>query len=627
MHAAALIQQHIESQKSLNIRDLRPLHRSGGRREATFGDRAGRLTGTLFQGIHMFAVVMRRGMLAAAMLVSFAGASRLVAADAVPTDKLLPPNVLLYFSVPSCAEFHERFIETGFGQMVNDPAMADIREEVMKKFEEASEKAEKDIGMPLSDLLAIPSGEVSLAVVQPPGQKLGVIAFLDVGDHQDLLDQLLEKAEAGLKEDGNLTRSTDEFEGTEITVYTNENAGPNEPFTGFAWCVKDSMFLAGSSVDLLEAALVRWDGQHDKTFSTDATYKYIMDRCDLEGDTAPVMSWYFNPLGMLKAGMAAAGPEVGMQGAMVMGFLPVLGLDRLKGMGGVSDMATDEYEGISNMVIYVDQPVTGVLRALVCPPADQTPPAFIPAETANLNGLNWDVPGAYAAIEQVYDFFTQPGTFGKMMDDAATAENGPGLHPKDDFLDLLSGQIYMIQEIGMEEGAAQPQQKICMLFGLKDEARMQEVVAKLTSMEGVDVSVREFNGIKIYEAENPPAGQPMSPAAAVGKGHLMFSVNVELLESLLRGDEGDSLAKSEDYQLVRAEFPDQVSTFSFQRQDQVMEMLYQVIKQGLANDDEFDVELLPDFEALRKYFGVAGSYAVPDEKGVFISSFSFRKDE
>ena len=271
--------------------------------------------------------------------------------------------MLLYVSVPDCTKFGENFAESSFGQMVNDPAMADVRAEVMKRFEEESKKAQEEIGMPLSDLLAIPTGEVALAVLQPPGQKLGGILFLDVGEHQDLLDKLLAKAEAAIEEQGQLTKSTDEFEGTEITVYTNENAGPNEPITGFAYCEKDSMFLASTSVDLIEAALVRWDGAHDKTFSNDETYKYIMDRCGPEGDAAPAMSWYFNPLGLLKAGMAAAGPEVGMQGAMVMGFLPVLGLDRLKGMGGVSEFATDDYEMLTNSLIYVEQPVTGVLRA------------------------------------------------------------------------------------------------------------------------------------------------------------------------------------------------------------------------------------------------------------------------
>jgi hypothetical protein len=570
----------------------------------------------------MLSAVSRRLLVCTFALASLTGSA--FAADLAPTDKLLPPNVLVYFSVTDCTDFQERFAETGFGQMVNDPAMADVRAEVMKKFEEASKEAEGEIGMPLSDLMAIPTGEAAFAVLQPPGEKLGFMLFLDVGEHADLLGKLLDKAEGKIKEEGKLTRGTEEFEGTEIVTWKNDEAGPRDPFDTLAYVEKDGMFIVGTSIKLVEDSLLRWKGDHDRTFAGQETYKYIVDRCDLEGEESTSLTWYIDPLGLFKAGMAAAGPEVGMQGAMVMGFLPVLGLDKLKGMGGASVLATDDYDTLSQTVIYVDQPVTGVLRALVCPAGDLTPPAFIPADTSNLSGLNWDVPGAYSAVEQVYDFFTSPGTFANMMDKAASSPDGPGLHPKDDFIDLLSGKIYMIQEF--EAGETMPQQELCMLFGLKDEARMNEVVTKLTQMEGVDVTVREFNGVKIYEAENPPAGQPVSPAVAVAKGYLMFAMQVELLESMLREGGGDSLADSKDYELVSEEFPDAVSTFSFQRQDQVMEALYGMVKLGLANQDDFDVEILPDFDALRKYFGVAGSYAVPDEKGVFMTSFSFTRE-
>jgi hypothetical protein len=102
-------------------------------------------------------------------------------------------------------------------------------------------------------------------------------------------------------------------------------------------------------------------------------------------------------------------------------------------------------------------------------------------------------------------------------------------------------------------------------------------------------------------------------------------MQVEMLEGLLRSG-GAPLAESEDFQLVAEEFPEKVSTFSFQRQDLVMEALYGMVKEGLAGQEDFDVELLPEFDALRKYFGLAGSYSIPDEKGVFMSSFSFPKD-
>ncbi len=576
----------------------------------------------------MFAAVTRSGLLPLLVSLSVAGAAVSPAArgaDLAPSDRLLPPNTLLFIRVPNCAKFLEDFQQSALGRMVNDPAMAEVRAEVMRKFEEASREAEQHLGLPLSDLFALPTGEFALALVQPPGQKLGIVAMLDFGDHEDVVEKLLEKVEGQLTEDGELTRSTKGFEGTEITVWTNENAGPRDPFNALCYCVKDARFVVGTSTSLLEAILVRWDGQHDQTFARDEVYKYILERCRFEGKDEPGLCWFLNPLGLFKAAMAAAGPEIGMQGAMVMGFLPVLGFDRLKGIGGTADLALDEYEWMSKSLIYVDQPVTGMLRALVCPPAEQTPPKFISAETSNISGLHWDVPGAYDAVGQVWDFFTAPGTFSKMMDDAARDPNGPGLHPKTDILDLLTGQVYMIQDF--PRGGDLEQQRIAFLFGVNNTERMQDVIAKVTSLDGVSVDVREFRGHKIYEPRDAAAG-PFSPALAVANGYLIFAMNVEMLEGMLRGDAEAPLATSPDYLRVAKEFPGPVSTFFFQRLDAMVEAFYEGFRNGLLQgaSDEFDPAILPDFEALRKYFGIVGSYSVPDERGVFMVSFGLKSE-
>lgn len=573
----------------------------------------------------MFVVEMKRmsrPLLAVACLWLSAAAAH---AELAPTDQLLPANTLVYVRIPDCVRFQEQFSQSSFGRMVNDPAMAEVRAEVMKKFEEASREAEKELGMPLSDLFALPTGEAAFAIVQPPGQKLGLVGFLDIGEHRDILDKLLSKAEAKLTEDGELTRSREEFEGTEVTVWTNENAGPRDPFNSVCYCIKETRAIVATGFPLMKEILARWGGGNNQSFAADPTYKYILQRCRPAEGAEPSLSWFLNPLGLFKAGMAAAGPEVGMQGAMVMGFLPVLGFDRLKGMGGTAEMGTGDLEAVSKSLIYVEQPVTGVLRAFVCPPAEQTPPNFIPATTANLNALHWDVPGAYEAIGQVYDFFTAPGTFGKMMDDAAGAPNGPGLHPKADFLDLLTGQIFMIQNF--PKGENLEQQQIAMLFGVNNAARMQTVLAKLADMDGTSLAAREFRGTTIFEPENAPSG-PFSPAWTVSQGYLIFSMNVELLESLLRGDADHPLAASAEFRRVVKEFPGPVSTFSIQHQDALIEAFYAGIKSGVMQGEleDFDPAILPDFDALRKYFGVVASYSVPDEHGVFMMSFGLKPE-
>lgn len=563
----------------------------------------------------MLAAVSRRLTACALLTLLLVPASRLAAADDIATESRLPSNVLVYISIPSVEDLRERFSETSFGDLINDDAMAKARAAVMEKFEEISKEAEMEIGMPLSDLLETPSGAAALAVVQMRNGLLGGVLLLDVGEHKDRLDSLLEKAEAGIKSEGKLTHSTETFEDAEITVWTNEDA-PNENYKSFGYVVKDSTLIAGVSPDVVKDVLSRWDGEHNQTFAKHGTFSYILDNCQ-EDDSEPVIVWYLDPIGLFKAAVASAGPQAASQAAMVTGFLPLLGLDNLKGIGGVLEVGTDDYEAISRTMIYIEPPVSGVLRIFRCPPADLTPPKFIPAGIPAINGLNWDIQGAYEAIEMLVDSFTGPGTTAKTLQQVKDAPNGPGIHPKKDFLDLLSGRIYMAQQA--PEDANQP--KFLFLLGLKDEARMKEVVDKITHTEGIDLKTRDFNGTTIYEAEEGAAG-PLSPAAAISNEYLLFASAADLLESVLRGDSDEPLARSEDYKTVAQAFPSEVSTFSFQRSDEMMEGMYKLFLSAMEGNDNFDVSVMPEFDDIREYFGLGGSYSIPDEKGVLMISFS-----
>ncbi len=547
------------------------------------------------------------------------------AAGLTPTDKLLPPNVLLYLSLPNVTELQNKWSDTSLGQLAHDPAMADLNAFLMEKFEEVSREVEDELGMPLSDVFAVPTGEVALALLQPPGQQIGGLLFVDTGEHVDLLETLLDKFDEEIS--NKAKKSTDEFDGTEITIYEPENNPPNSPLKSLCYFIKEGMLVFGTDVSLLESVLVRWDGDHDRTFADDDVYQYITERCQQNQKGNPTLIWFVNPLGLFKAGMSAAGPEVAMQSAMVMGFLPVLGLDRLKGMGGTSNLATDEFDMVSSSVIYVEQPATGILKVFQCPPTSIAPAEFIPAQVTNISGVNWDVQGAYEAVEQTWDFFTSPGTFAKMMDDAEDDPDGPGIHPKKDFLDLLSGNIQIVQEMPQKivYGEQAVAQRIAFLFKIKDEARMKEVVESVMNMDGADVRKREFQGTTIYETDESAGVQPISPAVAIAKGYLFFTLNVELLENMLRGNDGESLANSPDFRDIVKRMPKQVSTYSFAKQADMLEPLYGALKENLAEEDDFDVDLLPDYDVLRKYIPNTGSYSIPDEKGVFMQSFSIKR--
>ena len=85
--------------------------------------------------------------------------------------------------------------------------------------EKASEEIEKNVGVKLNDLLALPSGELSIAVVQPPGKALGLVALLDYGANESTVDKLLEAAAKKSEEEG-AKKSEKDIDGTKVIVYS-----------------------------------------------------------------------------------------------------------------------------------------------------------------------------------------------------------------------------------------------------------------------------------------------------------------------------------------------------------------------------------------------------------------------
>src|SRR5690606_36272865 len=104
------------------------------------------------------------------------------------------------------------------------------------------------------------------------------------------------------------------------------------------------------------------------------------------------------------------------QAQMAMAYLPILGFNNIKGFGGTGALATDEYESDSRMLLYVEQPTTGLLNFFIFPSAEQAPPAWVSEKVAGYATFNWDAQTAYQAVETLVDGIQGPGTTPRMLD-------------------------------------------------------------------------------------------------------------------------------------------------------------------------------------------------------------------
>ncbi|MFH5803049.1 hypothetical protein [Alienimonas sp. DA493] len=578
-----------------------------------------------------------------------------VAADAVPAAKRLPPMTYGFVTVPDVTAAKERFNATRSAGLFTDPALADLREMLGEKLEEGGEALRERLGITLDELLQVPTGEVTFAVVQTAPREVAVVGLLDYGDSEETVLKLIDQAEDALEENG-LTSAEESFEGTPMIVWTapeeevdefaedfDAEADPPEP-QQFAYFRKDTHLVVASDPAALEAILVRWDGTHDSTFADNEVFRYIADRTRTD-DREPVLVWYADVIGSVRSAVLGSG-QGGLPVQMALSYLPVLGLDEFKAIGGSMDLATEEYASVGKVVLYADR-TDRALGVFKFPPARLTPPAWAGADASSYSAFNWDLAAAYDAVRTTYDSMVGPGEFDRAV--AQRSETLP-VDIKQDVVDSFTGRVeivgYPVTNLAEaldgadsfdddgDEAAQPPVQPVIFALGLSDARRVSELLDQALDASGGMLKSRDFRGTPIYEGSNPADGSAI--AMAVSGESLLLTTDVARLEAALRGPADEPLAEAPAFAEALGKMPAEVSILSFSDQRGQAEVYYDLFRSGQLTGTVPDpstaeamneiADALPPFDAIQKYLGVSASYFVPDEHGGLWVSFGLETD-
>ena len=228
--------------------------------------------------------------------------------------------------------------------MFADPALEEFKAEIKNAFDgemqDSLSKVHDALGLTVDELMAIPTGEVTLAVSKASSNKMGVILIMDYGSHESEVKALLEKASGALNSASELEAANVEHEGTELNMYTvTSDVAKQTPLAKeFGWFLKDERLVISNSGALLKLTLDNWAGGSEKTLKNNSVYAYIMEKSE-STPGAGLMKAYVDPVGMFTALVqtGSLGPN-GAAAGMAIGFFPTLGINQLKGMGSSSEM-------------------------------------------------------------------------------------------------------------------------------------------------------------------------------------------------------------------------------------------------------------------------------------------------
>lgn len=552
----------------------------------------------------------------------------------VGSDQILPKETFLYLSVPNVEVLKRETAASSMGQLWQDPSMADFKSEISGAFtseiEAGLSQVQDVLGLSVDELLAIPSGEISIAI-SSAGNRVGGVLFLDFGEHEAEVQGLLDKAVAALANSSSLESADDEFDGTPLTMFNV--VSPQRPKTPlareFGWFIKDQRLVASNSKAVLESILSNWGGGSDDSLVGNDVYSYIIDKCQTDGTA--LSTFYFDPIGLFKK-LVSTGSlgEAGMGASMALGFLPTFGIDQLKAMGGRTEVGSGEFEVVSRTMIYSEQPPRNAMRVFMLDKAAQSPPSWVKEDASAYLAMNWKVGEAYDAIEQMVDMFQGAGALEGQID--RIASRGPGIHIKNDIVDQLSGELQFVTAPS-RAGANSPfGGDQLFAIGLKDSSKVADLLARITAEPGYPGTSREFQGVTLYEIE-PGNGQ--TAGFTVANGKLLIGIGGNLLEQSLRNnDDVRPLSESDDFKRIAEHFPSDAVAVTFSRPADQYKSLYDLLQSGEAADsfpgmDEIfsriDFTTLPSFDQIKKYIQPTGGFWVGEENGVYMQGYTLKK--
>jgi hypothetical protein len=592
-------------------------------------------------------------------LSGLSGLSANLAQAATPPERVLPDSTLFLLKVNDVNALREAFRQSQYGQLWNDPALKDFREDLSAKLKDASDKLKDKIGVTLKELFELPQGSLAISAVRLDDPKLPVALAIiaDAGKNGEKMTEVFNRSTKQAEEAGSKV-STEAFQGGTIHVIQppakdkekkeEGEAKPEPPRPPLIWTTSGSVFFIGSNVDVVKDLVAHADGR--STGSLASVDSFAKTQAKVGSNDAQVL-WFLDVAQVVKIATKAGAKGGEDQAKQVEFLINELGVTGLKSVGGTLALNAGHYNSLTKTFFLAPAPVQGLLKVFTLPPITMRPEAWVPATVSSYQSLSWDLDNAYNGINDLVNKF-QPGMLNVLEQQLAGPEGGQPLSFQKDIFGPIGDRITIISDF--KKPIKEDSQRALMGIALEDPKAFQNTLNRVMELAGASPKKREFQGTTIYDFDLPnlPAANAGNVQAnfkgpisvAIARDTLFVTSDTTLLEQILRPG-GTPLAESPVFNTVAKEIPPKVSGMTFVRPDEQARLSYDMIKSGqfekailqgmaaqrggqappelpkLINPDK-----LPDFSVFAKYLTLGGSYSVSDEDGLVATGFTLRKN-
>ena len=594
-----------------------------------------------------------------------AWAAWVVAASALavvpPVAKLLPKDTLAVVTVPDWAGTAQQTGASPLGKLWADPSMRPFRENFETQFQERIlGKLEKDLGIKAADYASLLQGQLTFAVIadgwdgSDKTREPHLVLVLDAKDKAPELKKRLEEVRKKLAEAGRNPK-TDKIRDVEFTTVVIEPKPPAPKKAGakededeeeevakkpskqtYVFGQVDSALLISDAAAPLEKLVARIAGGAVPALGEEAEFAGNEPRFR----DAQAYGWiHWTALSAALVKSLGENEMFENVGTDAQGAFKAVGLS---GLRTVSFTAKTEADG-SRGELHLNIPESerrGLFKMLSFGTKDDAPLPFVPADVVQFFRLRLDWRKAMATLEESLQALSpQLGGMFNMIVGAAGKDKDQNFDLRKSLFNNLGDDLVMYQRpaVGVKPEDLQNAPTLTLLSSPGADELVNGVRA-LTGLAPGGAGAgkeREVAGKKIQSMPLPMPGTVDGKLEYVSSGgYVAFSRQPAMIEEYIRSADGIGKTLKENRELTAAaEKVGGLGTgfFVYENQRETMRSTWGMLrsdmlaKVGMSKGEFtglFDFKMLPEYDLVRKYFGISVSAGLIDAQGMHFRSFS-----
>lgn len=579
-----------------------------------------------------------------------------------PAPQLFPNDTIVLLNVADWTAAKATMNGAPLGQLWADAAMRPFREDFEKKvIAKFIGDMEKDLGIKADEYLPLLQGQVSFAVIQGdwnpanPDSSAGQVLVIDAKDKSAELKAKLDEARKKLGE-AKKTLKAEKIRDQDFTTVVidpkpdksadkeeDDEKGPAKKIE-ITFGQVDSALIVGDSTKAIEKVVAKLTGGSVPALAEVGVFQGSEAALGFRKSLiygwvhlAPVFATVEGELTKSGGGLTALGidPKRAVQ---------ALGLRGLKSLAVAAQQ--DPAGAFFNFALAVPEGErAGLFKLLAMDTKDGAPPAFVPADAVDFRRWRLNGPKTWANLEAlVQQISPQFGGMLQMSIGALGKDKDPGFDFKKTFIGNLGDDYITYAKApkgrSPQEIANPPSLTLLGAVNADELAAGLKALASLLPGGADDLKERDFNGKKIVTVVMPatsPKERPKVLEIAPSGGYLAISDDPSILEEYLRSADGAGKSLKDTPGLAEAaQKVGGMNTGLFGYNDQreslrgtwdalcsgnLTKVMAQQGKDAPSPDDFADFKLLPAFDQVAKYFGIAVYAGAWDSQGFMVRQY------